>query len=155
MGPKLRWLGWVAASRLLTTFLMLFFDALLSDHDADAERPHSCSAGAAHVDQVPGTSFFLCKAIQEVFVLHCKEVAFMNSQVIRLLLIAGGLGSFMRERLEGLIVWDSVYFVGIAKCGYEGDKAHAFFPMLPLSMKLLQGTGTTFNLQLCAGVILS
>ena len=34
-----------------------------------------------------------------------------------------------------LVVWDSVFFMQIAKCGYEYEQFHAFFPLLPLLMR--------------------
>ena len=34
-----------------------------------------------------------------------------------------------------MVVWDTVYFVRIAKCGYEYDLTHAFFPLMPLLMR--------------------
>jgi GPI mannosyltransferase 2 len=37
--------------------------------------------------------------------------------------------------LDDMSPWDSVYFVRIAKCGYETDMIHAFFPLLPLAMR--------------------
>ncbi|KAL6966273.1 hypothetical protein U1Q18_032056 [Sarracenia purpurea var. burkii] len=43
--------------------------------------------------------------------------------------------------IEGSIVWDSVYFVRIAQCGYEYEQSYAFLPMLPLSISLLSRTG--------------
>lgn len=36
--------------------------------------------------------------------------------------------------IDSLAPWDSVYFVRIAKCGYETDMINAFFPLLPLLM---------------------
>ena len=36
---------------------------------------------------------------------------------------------------DELAPWDTVYFVRIAKCGYEYDMTNAFFPLLPLLMK--------------------
>ncbi|GMH34304.1 hypothetical protein BSKO_02138 [Bryopsis sp. KO-2023] len=33
--------------------------------------------------------------------------------------------------LENVVVWDSVYFVRIARCGYEFEQTHAFFPGFP------------------------
>lgn len=33
--------------------------------------------------------------------------------------------------LPDLVVWDSVYFMRIAKCGYEYEHSHAFFPGYP------------------------
>ncbi|VFQ69908.1 unnamed protein product [Cuscuta campestris] len=39
--------------------------------------------------------------------------------------------------IENGIVWDSVYFVRIAQCGYEYEQSYAFFPLLPISISLL------------------
>jgi GPI mannosyltransferase 2 len=39
--------------------------------------------------------------------------------------------------LDHLAPWDSMYFVRIAKCGYENDMIHAFFPLLPMFMRTL------------------
>lgn len=33
--------------------------------------------------------------------------------------------------LRGLVVWDTVYFERIARCGYEFEQFHAFFPLFP------------------------
>lgn len=43
--------------------------------------------------------------------------------------------------LEDSIVWDSVYFVRIAQCGYEYEQSYAFFPLLPICISLLSRTG--------------
>ncbi|KAG5517709.1 hypothetical protein RHGRI_038180 [Rhododendron griersonianum] len=42
--------------------------------------------------------------------------------------------------IEDSIVWDSVYFVRIAQCGYEYEQSYAFFPLLPLSISLVSRT---------------
>ncbi|CAN0910353.1 GPI mannosyltransferase 2 [Linum grandiflorum] len=42
--------------------------------------------------------------------------------------------------IEDSVVWDSVYFVRIAQCGYEYEQSYAFFPLLPVSMSLLSRT---------------
>ena len=34
-------------------------------------------------------------------------------------------------------VWDSVYYLRIAECGYEYEQTHAFFPLLPWLMRVL------------------
>ncbi|KAK1309359.1 hypothetical protein QJS10_CPA09g00150 [Acorus calamus] len=39
--------------------------------------------------------------------------------------------------IERGIVWDSVYFVRIAQCGYEYEQAFAFLPLFPASLFLL------------------
>ncbi|KAM0994184.1 hypothetical protein ACFX2I_009740 [Malus domestica] len=42
--------------------------------------------------------------------------------------------------IESSIVWDSVYYVRIAECGYEYEQTYAFFPLLPLCMSFLSRT---------------
>ncbi|KAM1525280.1 hypothetical protein COP2_009972 [Malus domestica] len=42
--------------------------------------------------------------------------------------------------IESSIVWDSVYYVRIAECGYEYEQTYAFFPLLPLCMLFLSRT---------------
>lgn len=39
--------------------------------------------------------------------------------------------------LNALAPWDSVFFVRIAKCGYEVDMFNAFFPLYPFLMRLI------------------
>ena len=39
-------------------------------------------------------------------------------------------------------MWDSVYYVRIAQCGYEYEQTYAFFPLLPLCISLLSRTGS-------------
>ncbi|XP_072989589.1 uncharacterized protein [Typha latifolia] len=39
--------------------------------------------------------------------------------------------------IESSIVWDGVYFVRIAECGYEYEQTYAFLPLLPAAMVLL------------------
>lgn len=43
--------------------------------------------------------------------------------------------------IENGIVWDSVYFVRIAKCGYEYEQSYAFLPLLPVCIFILSRTG--------------
>ena len=38
------------------------------------------------------------------------------------------------------LAWDSLHFLRIAQCGYETEKAYAFFPLLPGTMRGLQST---------------
>ncbi|KAL5727750.1 hypothetical protein ACHQM5_000907 [Ranunculus cassubicifolius] len=42
--------------------------------------------------------------------------------------------------IEGSIVWDSVYFVRIAQCGYEYEQNYAFLPLLPICLNILSRT---------------
>ncbi|KAG9457730.1 hypothetical protein H6P81_002238 [Aristolochia fimbriata] len=39
--------------------------------------------------------------------------------------------------LESSVVWDGVYFVRIAQCGYEYEQTYAFLPLLPFCIRLL------------------
>lgn len=47
----------------------------------------------------------------------------------------GSAPSLQSTFLDDLAPWDSVYFVRIAKCGYETDMVNAFFPLLPAIMR--------------------
>ncbi|KAL8457586.1 hypothetical protein ACS0TY_035450 [Phlomoides rotata] len=42
--------------------------------------------------------------------------------------------------IESSIVWDGVYFIRIAECGYEYEQTYAFLPLLPLCVSLLSKT---------------
>ncbi|KAK4395856.1 GPI mannosyltransferase 2 [Sesamum angolense] len=42
--------------------------------------------------------------------------------------------------IENSIVWDSVYFIRIAECGYEYEQTYAFLPLLPLCISFLSKT---------------
>ncbi|KAI3454829.1 hypothetical protein Pfo_011492 [Paulownia fortunei] len=42
--------------------------------------------------------------------------------------------------IEGSIVWDGVYFIRIAECGYEYEQTYAFLPLLPLCVSLFSKT---------------
>lgn len=44
-----------------------------------------------------------------------------------------GVGSL----IESSVVWDGVYFVRIAECGYEYEQTYAFLPLLPICIRLL------------------
>lgn len=50
------------------------------------------------------------------------------------------------KAIEATVVWDSVYYLRIAQCGYEYEQTYAFLPLLPLSMLFLSKTGMEFNL---------
>lgn len=45
------------------------------------------------------------------------------------------------------VVWDGVYFVRIAECGYEYEQSFAFLPLLPVAISLLSRSGE-FSLSL-------
>ncbi|XP_051147649.1 uncharacterized protein LOC127262855 [Andrographis paniculata] len=42
--------------------------------------------------------------------------------------------------IERSIVWDGVYFVRVAECGYEYEQTYAFLPLLPLCISFLSKT---------------
>ncbi|XP_021771956.1 GPI mannosyltransferase 2-like isoform X2 [Chenopodium quinoa] len=42
--------------------------------------------------------------------------------------------------IEESIVWDSVFFVRIAECGYEYEQSYAFFPLFPILIFLLSNS---------------
>ncbi|KAH9301909.1 hypothetical protein KI387_013492, partial [Taxus chinensis] len=44
------------------------------------------------------------------------------------------------KAVQATVVWDSVYYVRIAQCGYEYEQTYAFLPLLPLSMQFLSKT---------------
>ncbi|XP_065866343.1 uncharacterized protein [Euphorbia lathyris] len=46
----------------------------------------------------------------------------------------------LASAVEDSIVWDSVYFVRIAECGYEYEQTYAFLPLLPLCISFLTHT---------------
>lgn len=47
--------------------------------------------------------------------------------------------------IENGVVWDSVYFVRVAECGYEYEQSFAFLPLLPSLISLLSRTGLFLN----------
>lgn len=50
----------------------------------------------------------------------------------------------------GLSHWDAVYFLRIAQAGYEFEQFHAFFPLLPLLIRILSRTGRlSLSISLC------
>ncbi|EOY32359.1 Transferases, transferring hexosyl groups isoform 1 [Theobroma cacao] len=46
----------------------------------------------------------------------------------------------LASAIENGIVWDSVYFVRIAQCGYEYEQSYAFLPLLPACIFILSRT---------------
>ncbi|GAV70703.1 Mannosyl_trans2 domain-containing protein, partial [Cephalotus follicularis] len=46
----------------------------------------------------------------------------------------------LSAKIETSVVWDSVYFVRIAQCGYEYEQSYAFLPLLPITISLLSRT---------------
>lgn len=46
----------------------------------------------------------------------------------------------LSEMLEKFIVWDGVYYIRIAECGYEYEQTFAFLPVFPLCIRLISIT---------------
>lgn len=46
--------------------------------------------------------------------------------------------------IQNGVVWDSVYFIRIAQCGYEYEQTYAFLPLLPLSISFFSPTLFSF-----------
>ncbi|KAG9155695.1 hypothetical protein Leryth_003972 [Lithospermum erythrorhizon] len=44
------------------------------------------------------------------------------------------------DAIERSIVWDGVYFVRIAQCGYEYEQTYAFLPLLPIIISFMSRT---------------
>eukprot|EP01134_Creolimax_fragrantissima_P003690 CFRG3690T1 len=51
--------------------------------------------------------------------------------------ISKPLDGIAKAFLSGFARWDAVYFVRIAMAGYEYEQFHAFFPGMPLAMRLI------------------
>lgn len=49
-------------------------------------------------------------------------------------------GQRLGQAIQRTVVWDGVYYVRIAECGYEYEQTFAFLPALPLLMRFLSGT---------------
>lgn len=47
----------------------------------------------------------------------------------------------LASAIESSIVWDGVYFVRIAQCGYEYEQSYAFLSILPLCISMLSRSG--------------
>ncbi|KAJ2783749.1 ER membrane glycoprotein subunit of the GPI transamidase complex-like protein [Coemansia interrupta] len=58
-----------------------------------------------------------------------------NSSVISAL-----CGWFARSLAQVVVRWDAFYFVHIADAGYVYEQEHAFFPLLPLLMRMLSSS---------------
>lgn len=99
-------------SRLIVLTLILLWRTLLSPYDTSAPINPNCLSNNSSQPNVD-----------------------LQQQQQHVLLPS--LGS----AIESSIVWDSVFFVRIAQCGYEYEQTYAFFPLLPLCISLLSRTG--------------
>ncbi|OVA20691.1 GPI mannosyltransferase 2 [Macleaya cordata] len=90
------------ASRILLLSLIILWRSLLSPYDTSATLNPNCLSSSSVDSNITSSS--------SEFVLRPK------------------IGS----AIEGSIVWDRVYFVRIAQCGYEYEQTYAFLPLLPI-----------------------
>jgi phosphatidylinositol glycan class V len=51
----------------------------------------------------------------------------------------------LASAIENGVVWDSVYFVRNAQCGYEYEQSYAFLPLLPLAISFISRTGAGWS----------
>lgn len=77
------------------------------------------------------------RCIYLAFIVLCDALApDYDSSAALIRSDCGGTSSFppiAKEpySLKALVVWDTVYFERIARCGYEFEQYHAFFPLFP------------------------
>jgi len=109
--PVFRVLQVAVASRVLVLLLALLSDAAVQDYDTSARY------------DVPNTST-RCELSDGDEKTPQKEP----------------LAQALCQVLEDKLAWDSVHYLRIAQCGYETEKSHAFFPLLPALMRALQAT---------------
>lgn len=50
----------------------------------------------------------------------------------------------LSQALERSIVWDGVYYIRIAECGYEYEQTFAFLPVLPLCVRCIANTALSW-----------
>lgn len=104
-------LKYAAVSRLVLISLILLWRSLLSPYDTSASINPSCLVSNTGSNPDSKTG--------SPPVLHFPRLASV---------------------IEDSIVWDSVYFVRIAECGYEYEQTYAFLPLLPICISLLSRT---------------
>ncbi|KAL3698442.1 hypothetical protein R1sor_012518 [Riccia sorocarpa] len=100
-------------SRLLVTALFVLWRVLASPYDTSAELNQPCLS-----QKIPDWTY------QE------DEGVRANRSSLGLL----------GQAIEKTIVWDGVYYVKIAECGYEYEHYHAFLPIFPLAMRFVTRT---------------
>ncbi|CAN4114103.1 unnamed protein product [Withania somnifera] len=108
-------LKYAVVSRLVLISLIILWRSLLSPYDTSASINPSCLSNTGSVSD--------------------SETGSPPVQTPVLLLPR------LASMIEDSIVWDSVYFVRIAQCGYEYEQTYAFLPLLPICISLLSRTG--------------
>lgn len=110
-------LKYAVVSRLVLISLIVLWRSLFSPYDTSASINPSCLSNTTSI-----VSFFS----------GSNSYSKSDSPPVLLPRLASAI--------EGSIVWDSVYFVRIAQCGYEYEQNYAFLPLIPICISLLSRT---------------
>lgn len=113
-------LKYAVISRLVLISLIVLWRSLLSPYDTSASINPSCLSNTTSIISLFSGSNSYSKS---------------DSPPILLPRLASAI--------EDSIVWDSVYFVRIAECGYEYEQTYAFLPLIPICISLLSRTGNS------------
>ena len=130
MSQDLKVLSLAAGIRLLTVCAMFTSDALAPDYDSSGSLPQQeCTPArlAGGPERAPPRSAAVPDSLRP------GGAARAPAGPVRALHQSGWL--------TGLAVWDSAFFVRVARCGYEYEQFHAFFPLLPLLLRAALHTG--------------
>lgn len=104
-------------SRLVLISLIVLWRSLLSPYDTSASINPSCLSNTT-----------------SIIGLFSGSNSYSKSDSPPVLLPR------LASMIEDSIVWDSVYFVRIAQCGYEYEQNYAFLPLIPICISLLSRT---------------
>jgi phosphatidylinositol glycan class V len=106
------------ASRLLLAALFILWRNVANPYDTSADLSLPCMSNS---------SYWTALAEPEQGFQHQQQQFLWGKRL-------GGA-------IQRTVIWDGVYYVRIAECGYEYEQAFAFSPALPLLMRLLTRTG--------------
>jgi len=141
MSQGLRVLGLAAGIRLLTVCAMFTLDALAPDYDSSGSlQQQDCTP--ARLARVPESALPRSAAVPDSPRPGRAASAPAGPR--------NGKAPHQSDWLTGLAVWDSAFFVRVARCGYEYEQFHAFFPLLPLLLRAALCTGPRLRLTRCA-----
>ncbi|CAN8312026.1 unnamed protein product [Cochlearia groenlandica] len=126
-------LKYAVFSRLLVLFLTLFWRSLLQPYDTSAALNAPCLNHKDAAEDLAGGGGGARPRGQSI-VSHMHHHFQQDSPPLYI------SDNAVSKTLENGIVWDSVYFIRIAECGYEYEQAYAFLPLLPFFISLLSRT---------------
>jgi phosphatidylinositol glycan class V len=105
------------ASRLLLAALFILWRNAANPYDTSADLSLPC---------LSNSSYWIALAEPEQAFQQQEQELFW--------------GKWLGDAIQRTVVWDGVYYVRIAECGYEYEQSFAFSPTLPLLMRLLSRT---------------